>query len=262
MQKLKKMNAKQKMPRRNNTLYTGLAIVLLGVLWLLRQAGVPLPGWLLSWEMILILIGLALGASSNFRNPASYILIGIGGFFLLNDLLLRPLHITHYFWPLVVIAVGLVIILRPRKHRKWQKTEPGDTGQEGEEYGGASNAGGSQPAGNGPGEQLDSVSIFNGIKRMVRSQNFCGGETVTIFGGTELNLLHADIQQQVVLDATVIFGGLKLIVPKGWDVRPEVTSILGGVEDKRFSAVEVIPDNKTLIISGTLIFGGIDIVSY
>ena len=122
---------------------------------------------------------------------------------------------------------------------------------------------GSRASGTYSGEDLiDSVSIFNGIKRTIMSKNFKGGETVTVFGGTEINLLQADFDKVAQLETTVVFGGLKLIVPKNWEVRSEVTSILAGVEDKRYSAVEVVPDEKTLVLTGAVIFGGIDIVSY
>lgn len=94
------------------------------------------------------------------------------------------------------------------------------------------------------------------------SKNFRGGETVTVFGGTEINLVNADIHNTVNLECVAVFGGLKLIVPKNWEVRTDATSIFGGIEDKRFTAVEVVPENKTLVITGTVLFGGIDIVSY
>lgn len=243
-----------KKKRGNSALFTGLFIIALGVIWLLRKAGVYLPGWLISWQMILIVIGLGIGVGNNFRNAASWILIGIGTIFLINDIYFIPFEIRQYFWPVLVIVIGLIIIFKPRK--RWRKHQRGsDEAHKHVEVGSGSGTFGKD-------DMLDIVSIFNGLKRTVMSKRFRGGETVTVFGGSEIDLLQADFEKEAVLDVTVVFGGLKLIVPKNWEVRTEVTSILAGVEDKRYSAVEVLPDEKVFIISGTVLFGGIDIVSY
>lgn len=243
-----------KRKRGNSALYTGLFIIALGVIWLLRKAGVYLPGWIVSWQTILIVIGIGIGVGNNFRNAASWILIGIGTIFLINDIFFIPFEIRQYFWPVLVIAIGLVIILKPRS--RWRKhLNDGEGADRHVEVGSGSGTFGRD-------DVLDIVSIFNGLKRTVTSKNFKGGESVTVFGGSEINLLQADFEKEAVLDVTVVFGGLKLIVPKNWEVRTEVTSILAGVEDKRYSAVEVLPDEKVFIITGTVIFGGIDIASY
>ena len=103
-----------------------------------------------------------------------------------------------------------------------------------------------------------------GIKKNIFSKTFRGGDIVTIFGGTELNLTQADVPHRIVLDITQIFGGAKIIIPPHWKIHSEdVVSIFGSVEDKR----PILPDvnydpTKLLILKGTNIFGGIDIKSY
>ena len=56
-------------------------------------------------------------------------------------------------------------------------------------------------------------------------------------------------------------GGSKLTLPANWLVKTEVTSIMGGVEDKRFVDTDSDP-SKVLILKGTAIMGGIEIVSH
>ena len=59
-----------------------------------------------------------------------------------------------------------------------------------------------------------------------------------------------------------MFGGLKIIVPSNWEVKTQMTTIAAGVEDKRGrGGLEVVPD-KTLILKGTVLFGGVDIQNY
>ena len=74
---------------------------------------------------------------------------------------------------------------------------------------------------------------------------------------------NAEIQQPITIDVTQVFGGTKLIVPANWHIKSELVAIAGGVEDKRHQASpEDESPNKTLILRGTCIFGGIDIKSY
>jgi len=227
---------------KNKSVYTGVVILIIGVIWLLRRIGVYLPYWIFSWETLLIAIGVVIGIDNKFRNPASYILIAIGSVFLINDIFDVNFNIFQYFWPLLVIGVGLTIIFQSRFRGVRISKNYDNTLNH--------------------GEQLDITSVFNGVKRSVDSKSFKGGELVTIFGGTEVNLMNADFNGLINLDCTVVFGGLKLIVPKNWEIRTEVTSIFGGVDDKRQSAVNVLPDDKVLVVSGTVLFGGLDIVNY
>ncbi len=227
---------------KNKSVYTGVVILIIGIIWLLRRMGLYLPYWVFSWETLLIVIGLIIGIDNKFRNPASYILIAIGSVFLIDDVFNINFNIFHYFWPLLVIGVGLTIIFQSRFRGSRLRSNF------------SSNM--------NTGEQLDITSVFNGIKRNVDSKSFKGGEVVTVFGGAEVNLMNADFDGMINIDSTVVFGGLKLIVPKNWEVRTEVTSIFGGVDDKRQSAVNVLPDDKVLVVSGTVLFGGLDIVNY
>src|SRR5690606_36017281 len=101
------------MKRRNQSIqgspsgrnFIGLIIILIGGLLLIDRLLPALSlGWLFSWPMVLIVIGLFIGAKSQFENVASYILIILGGFFLLNnffDFRLGPL-----IWPIILILLG------------------------------------------------------------------------------------------------------------------------------------------------------------
>lgn len=52
-------------------------------------------------------------------------------------------------------------------------------------------------------------------------------------GGTEIDMTQADINGRVVLDVTQILGGTKLIIPAHWELKSELVSVFGGIEDKR-----------------------------
>lgn len=239
--------------RSKKGIITGLVIIGFGVVLLLRKMDVIIPEWILSWQMLLIFIGFMIGISSNFQKPASWILMVIGTVFLINEMFFIPFQIREFFWPIAIIVVGLIVMVRPRgRHKHWQSTQySGD-------YIKKDTSGFDADRSN----RLDSVSIFNASKKRIITKEFQGGETVTIFGGTEINLLQADFEHNITIDCVAIFGGLKLIVPPNWEIQNNITGVMGGVEDKRVSAVEVVPDNKRLILTGAVVFGGMDIVSY
>jgi len=64
------------------------------------------------------------------------------------------------------------------------------------------------------------------------------------------------------IELTTIFGGTKLLVPSNWAVKSEAVTIFGGIEDKRRMQTITETTEKTLLIRGTVIFGGIDIKSF
>jgi hypothetical protein len=223
----------------------GLVILAFGTLLLANQMGLDLPRWVFSWKMLLIAIGVFIGARHNFKSWGWVIPIGVGLVFLAEDIFwefdLRP----QFIWPVAIIIVGLVMIFRPKIKR-------GDNPWRG---------GAIRTHGNEQGEVLDTVAIFGSAKKNILSKNFRGGDVVSFFGGSELNFMQADIQGVAVLDVTTVFGGAKLVVPSNWTIKSESVSIFGGTDDKRQTLTEADP-NKVLVLEGTVIFGGIEIKSY
>jgi Domain of unknown function (DUF5668) len=95
----------------------GLILTGVGAALLLRNAGLLTPYWLFSWPLLLIVIGLVSGIRHNFRNKTWIILMGTGGFFLLNSFI-PGLRLAAYFWPAVIIALGIVFMVCPKKNSR------------------------------------------------------------------------------------------------------------------------------------------------
>jgi len=108
---------------------------------------------------------------------------------------------------------------------------------------------------------LEVVTIFGNVKKLVYSKNFKGGDVVSIFGGAEINLTHADFNGNITIELVQIFGGAKLIVPPHWQIRSEMIAVFGGIEDKR-PPQNTYDEDKVIILNGTTFFGGIEIRSY
>ncbi|HEX8038581.1 MAG TPA: hypothetical protein VF490_05500 [Chryseosolibacter sp.] len=232
---------------RSGRIMGGLFIIAIGLMFLAKKAGADFPRWMFSFESLLIALGLYLGFRHSFRGFGWVIPLLIGGFLLVDDF--YPYYdISEFAWPLVIIGFGLFIIFRSGKRRHWRRWEEGHHFSEDSQE-----------------DYLDSTVIFGGAKKNIISKDFKGGETVTVFGGTEINLMQADITAPIVMDLTQILGGTKLIVPPHWRIQSkDLVAIFGGVDDKRpmISNPAATESNKVLILKGTCLLGGIDIRSY
>lgn len=233
----------------------GLALLIVGGALLARQLGAPLPDWLFTWPMVLILIGLFTGIKLRFRNPG-WLIPTIIGLAFLADQMGFGVNLKPYLFPIIIITIGLIFIFRPRgwsgaHRRRWEQA---DTTTEGETAIPAFAADRS--------DFIDATAVFGGVKKIVLSKNFKGGDITNFMGGSEINLTQADFTGRIYIDTTNVFGGTKLIVPANWDVQSQVVAVFGGVDDKR-KFIGVQPDPaKVLILDGTCLFGGIEINSY
>lgn len=241
-------------PGRGNV-WTGVLLLLIGFGIFLRIS-MPEFNWLLSWPTLLIVIGLLIGVRKGFRDGGWFIPIIIGGFFLLNNEKILPDESRKYMWPALLVLIGLVFIFRPR-NKSWQRCQQKKNG---DLSAGATNTSTEQNF--SQDDFIDATSIFGGTQKVILSKNFRGGELVNIFGGAEIDLTQADVNGTAELDVTAIFGGATLVVPSNWVVKSEAVCIFGGIHDKRKFGTYNDSNNKSLILKGTVIFGGIEIKSF
>jgi predicted membrane protein len=281
--------------KRSGSVLAGLLLMCVGTLLLLRAFGVPFPEWLFTWPMIIIAFGLMAGAGNAFRDPGWAVICGVGTVFLLQKIW-PNMSIYMFVWPVLIIVLGFIIILAPRRHRKWherwekfrelqeqnkhdwknwewqQSNQDWQNWQQGQHWQQGTNQETPDQAATNPentGSEanrksdnwLDSVAIFGNIKKLVYSKNFKGGDVVSIFGGAEINLMQADFNGEIVIEMVQIFSGAKLIVPPHWQIRSEMVAIFGGIEDKRPPQTSY-DENKVVVLNGTTFFGGLEIKSY
>lgn len=108
--------------------------------------------------------------------------------------------------------------------------------------------------------KLDYATVFSGANKKVVTNDFQGGKISSVFGGMTLDLRNAKIAKNgtVTLEASAVFGGLKIIVPKTWRVDGSLSGVFGG-----FTNSTVVPDKPegTLNVKGSGVFGGGEIVN-
>jgi hypothetical protein len=105
---------------------------------------------------------------------------------------------------------------------------------------------------------INETFIFSGTKRRLDSENFNGGRITAIFGGADLDLSNTKTKKKVIeLDIAAVFGGVKIRVPKNWEIESEAVGILGGIDNK----TSLEKKSATLKLTGVAIFGGVNILN-
>ncbi len=224
-------------------IYFGLFLIAIGAFWILERLDLIPDIWdniLISWQVLLIGIGVFSLIGGN--RTTGTILIVIGGFFLIPEVISIPYELRKIRWPLLIIGLGVILLVTHRK-----KNEPLSNFQ----------------AGNHGMDYFDDFVVFGGREVLVNSFNFYGGKITTIFGGAEYDLRNVQLSPNgAVIDSVSVFGACGFKVPPDWTVKNEVTAVFGGFSDKRGIAPphQVSSDpSKTLIVKGFTAFGGVEI---
>ncbi len=239
----------------NGHIWTGIFLLLIGVVALAKSFGADLPEWMFTWQMLLIGLGLFIGVRHGFRSGGWFVPVLIGGIFMANEYFMDG-QLRKHIWPLILISIGLFFIFRPRRtscRDRWKERKTGDQSMTGGKYDDASYS---------QDDFINTTAIFGGSKKIVLSKNFKGGDIVNVFGGSEIILTQADINEEATLDLTTIFGGATLVVPSNWSIKSEAVTIFGGIQDKRNMPSITESPTKILVLRGTVIFGGIEIKSF
>lgn len=281
-------------PKNNDgNIAFGFIILGIGIILLLRKAGIFIPSWVTTWPMILIAIGTFSVIKHEFKSFFGFVMLFLGAYFLLRNEFDFDFGLGQYILPLGLISLGIYLILQKQRENKvlddvrrdWEKKRKSDSGysksyveeakivdenSDGSSATGSSSfAQGAQSAsgftrttGTAFADRLNIDAIFSGVNRKLMTKDFQGGKITAAFGGVDLDLTSADFNGVITIQIDIIFGGVKMIVPPHWDIRTEVTNIAAGIEDKRYFREGGVDPNKVVILKGTILFGGLEIKSF
>jgi predicted membrane protein len=244
------------MNTQNKHSWIGIILVALGGLLIVDNFGIfyfDIRHLIFSWHTIMLIIGIIILSNSKSSIAGIiFVIIGLWGY---------ATHLFPWFtdfafgdlWPILLIIVGLSLLLKKKNgdHRRHDVNEsfPSDFIK-------------SSTTSESSNDTIDEVAIFTAIRRNILSQNFHGGKITSIFGGVHLDFSRAKMAAgENHLEIACIFGGCKIYVPREWKVIVNVTSVFGGIDDKRFVVFEVPTSDGVLVIKGAVIFGGAEILS-
>jgi hypothetical protein len=112
----------------------------------------------------------------------------------------------------------------------------------------------------GPRRRGRIITIFGGATRKGPWHAEPVIEVLTVFGGVELDSRDAVLPgKEVILKATVVMGGIEVVVPPEMRVVDNGIAILGGREVAGNPGEAASPDAPVLRIEGACILGGMEV---
>ena len=208
-------------------LVAGVFFAILGVLLTLENLRVLDAGPMLRyWPLLLIVIGVL-----KFRDAGSRVLATIT---IAAGVWLLALG-THWLrfslvnlWPLILIGVGVVVVLRA-----FGVVVPtAIVVPEGIIWG-----------------------ILNARKISTDPAGLNGRRVIAFMGGAEIDLIDGPTDGPVIIEVLAMWGGIEIRVPAGWEVIGEVVPVMGGIDIKTSAA----QGGRQLIVRGLVLMAGMEI---
>ncbi len=109
-------------------------------------------------------------------------------------------------------------------------------------------------------ENVTANAIFGHIDQVISSDQFRGGDLLALFGSVTIDLRQAKLSPKgCVLNCTSLFGGIEVYVPDNVSVRVTGTPIFGGIDNKVPPVSNTEAKTGELVLQCTVAFGGVDI---
>lgn len=223
------------MKKTGNILW-GIVFIVLGLIFGLNAVGVTdidvfFDGW---WTLFIIIPSL-IGIIKNARNVGGYIWLAIGIVLLLSAQgILNISRVGNLIFPAILVAIGLSIIFKDVAAEKVSEKIKELNKDNKEEY----------------------YATFSGQKLNYVGNEFKGVNVNAIFGGVDIDLRNAIIEQDQVINATAVFGGVNILAPNNVNVQVKSNSLFGGVSNKTIPNKENVP---TIYVKAFCLFGGAEI---
>jgi predicted membrane protein len=220
-------------------LVVGVAIIVAGLVLTLDNLGLIEAHTIFKlWPLVLVVMGIAKIRQEGSGGGMGGWFLVLGGGFLLLFSFARG-HMADALAPMLVVAVGILIVIKALKQNRGVPPELARS----EDF-------------------LQGTAIFGGFKRRVLTQTFKGGELTAIFGGFEVDLRQAGLENgQARIDVFVLFGGGEIRVPEGWEIANRATAIAGALNDGTHHGPSTTENRPRLVITGLILFGGTEVKS-
>jgi len=186
----------------------------------------------------------------------------VGGFFLLRKIGTTTGIWVHSqtIWTVLLVALGVIIVVKAiwgqghfrRRAESWRRR----CRQEGENFSRRHSHRNWKDRGTESG-YIDRNYMFSGSKERITIKDFKGGDIKCMFGGMELDLMEAQLEEGVnILRISILCGGVVIYAPMGWKIELRQSNMLGGFEDRRPNPPFEIDDKRMLVIEVSVMLGG------
>lgn len=215
----------------------GLVFIVVGVIFGLNALNITdINIFFDGWWTLFIIVPCFIGLFKDEDKSSNLIGLVIGICLLLGCInIIEFTLIWKLMVPAILVMIGLSFIFKDTLNSKIKKEIKKLNKTETKEY----------------------CSCFSGQTIDFNNEEFKGCTISAIFGGVKCDLKNAIIKNDVVINATSIFGGITIYVPENVNVKISTTSIFGGVSDERKNKTK--NNEYTIYINTTSMFGGIEI---
>ena len=223
--------------RRTSNLLWGIVLIAIGVIFGLNaleitRINIFFDGW---WTLFIIVpCVISLFKDKDKTGDIIGIIIGICLLLACQDIIDFGI-IWKLMIPAVLVIVGISLIFKDTINGKVRKEIKKLNKNTDKEY----------------------YATFGGQNLDFAEEKFEGCSLNAVFGGIKCDLREAKIAEDVVVNASSIFGGITIYVPEDVKVKISSIPIFGGVSDERKNKGK--DAKKTLYINATCMFGGVEI---
>lgn len=223
--------------KKENVLW-GLGFIIVGIIVLINALGIlEINVFFKGWWTLFIIVPCFVNIFKDNDKTASIIGTVFG---ILLLLAVRDVINFDLLWkillPLVLIIIGLSLIFKDKVSDKVKDEIKKLNKNSKDEY----------------------TATFSGQDLNFDDEEFKGCELNAIFGGIKCDIKNAKLKDDVVINASSIFGGITLYVPKDVNVKVVSNSIFGGVSGN-YNKNKNDKKGKTIYVNATCLFGGVEI---
>lgn len=216
----------------------GIILVIIGVIIGLNTIGITdidifFDGW---WTLVII-VPCFIGLFTNKDKTGNIIGLLVGVILLLE---MQNIIDFNLIWklllPSIIVIIGLSLIFKNTFNSKINNEI--------------------KKLNNKNTKDNEYCATFSGQRIDFPNEEFKGATLNSVFGSITCDLREAKIKEDVVINASSVFGGIDIIVPDDVNIKIKSNSIFGGVNNKKKNN----EDKKyTIYVNASCLFGGVDI---
>ena len=216
----------------------GIILVIIGVIIGLNTIGITdidifFDGW---WTLVII-VPCFIGLFTNKDKTGNIIGLLVGVILLLG---MQNIIDFNLIWklllPSIIVIIGLSLIFKNTFNSKINNEI--------------------KKLNNKNTKDNEYCATFSGQRIDFPNEEFHWATLNSVFGSITCDLREAKIKEDVVINASSVFGGIDIIVPDDVNIKIKSNSIFGGVNNKKKNN----EDKKyTIYVNASCLFGGVDI---
>ena len=216
----------------------GIVLVIIGVIIGLNTIGITdIDIFFDGWWTLFIIVPCFIGLFTNKDKTGNIIGLLVGAILLLGmQNIINFSLIWKLLLPSIIVIIGLSLIFKntfnSKINNEIKKLNSKNT------------------------KDNEYCATFSGQRIDFPNEEFKGATLNSVFGSITCDLREAKIKEDVVINASSVFGGIDIIVPDDVNIKVKSNSIFGGVDNKKKNNED---KKHTIYVNASCLFGGVDI---